>query len=250
MESSGGYEYEFIAIPPDRVLCKICQNPCRDAYLTGCCGTNFCHYCLQQLKKQAAVNKSCPICREEKFKIFPNKGLDREIKSLSIYCENRKGGCTWSGEINDMKKHITADCQFVEVTCPSKCGLKLKKQCVQQHVAKECPCHCQHCGATGTKEEIAAKHKTRCPQYPLPCPNGCQLGVIPSGGMVAHRKVCPLELVQCEYYVVGCESLVSRGDLENHYNKKVAEHLSLVKSKFAIVGSRSPCGRLFFNNFR
>ena len=49
--------------------------------------------------------------------------------------------------------------------------------------------------------------------------------------MVAHRKVCPLELVQCEYYVVGCENLVARGDLENHYNKKVAEHLSLMKSK-------------------
>ena len=127
-----------------RVLCKICQNPCRDAYLTGCCGTNFCYSCLQQLKKGTVVNKSCPMCREEKFRIFPNKGLDSEIKSLSIYCENLKGGCTWSGEINDVKKHITADCHFVEVTCPSKCGMMLKRQCIQQEVAKECPCHCQH----------------------------------------------------------------------------------------------------------
>ena len=230
---SGGYEYEFIAIPPDRVLCKICQNPCRDAYLTGCCGTNFCYTCLQQLKKGTAVNKACPMCREEKFRIFPNKGLDCEIKSLSIYCENRRGGCTWSGEVNGVRKHIITDCQFVEVTCPSKCGLKLKRQCIQQHVAKECPCHCQYCGATGRKEEIAAKHKTHCLQYPQPCPNGCHLGVIPSGGMSAHRKVCPLELVQCKYYIVGCESLVARGDLENHYNNKVAEHLTLMKSKLA-----------------
>ena len=230
---SGGYEYEFTGVPPDRVLCKICQNPCRDAYLTGCCGTNFCYSCLQQLKKGTAVNKACPLCREEKFRIFPNKGLDREIKSFSVYCENRRGGCTWSGEINDVEKHIAVDCQFVEVTCPSKCGLKLKRQCLQQHLDKECPCRCQHCGATGKRDEIAAKHKTHCRQHPRPCPNGCKLGVMPSGGMLAHRKLCPLELVQCEYYVVGCESLVARRDLENHYNQKMADHLSLMKSKLA-----------------
>ena len=233
MESNGGYECDFVETPPDRVLCKICQNPCRDAYLTGCCGTNFCHSCLQQLKKGTAVNKACPMCREEKFRIFPNKGLDREIKSLSIHCDNRRDGCTWSGEVNDVEKHITADCQFVEVNCPSKCGLKLKRQCVEQHVAKECPCHCQYCGTTGKKEMIEAKHKKNCPQYPRPCPNGCKLGVVPSAGMAAHRKVCPMELVQCEYYVVGCESLVARGDIETHYNQKLAEHLSLMKSKLA-----------------
>ena len=230
---SGGYEYDFAGVPPDRVLCKICHNPCRDAYLTGCCGTNFCYSCLQQLKKGTAINKACPICREEKFRIFPNKGLDREIKSFSVYCENRRGGCTWSGEINNVEKHIAVDCQFVEVTCPSKCGLKLKRQCVQQHLDKECPCRCQHCGATGKREEIAAKHKTHCLQHPRPCPNGCKLGVMPSGGMPAHRKLCPLELIQCEYYVVGCESLVARQDLEKHYNRKMADHLSLVKSKLA-----------------
>ena len=234
MDNNGGYEYEFLANPPDRVLCKICQNPCRDAYLTGCCGTNFCHSCLLQLKKAAtAINKACPMCREEKFRIFPNKGLDREIKSLNVYCENRRGGCTWSGEINDAERHITADCQFVEITCPSKCGMKLKRQCVQQHIAKECPCHCQYCGTTGKKDVITAKHKTHCPQYPQPCPNGCELGVVPSAGMAAHRKICPLELVQCEYYVVGCECLVARGKLEEHYTQKMAEHLSLVKSKLA-----------------
>ena len=233
MESNGGYECDFVEAPPDRVLCKICQNPCRDAYLTGCCGTNFCHSCLQLLKKGTAVNKACPMCREEKFRIFPNKGLDREIKSLCVRCENRRGGCTWCGEINDVEKHITADCQFVEVTCPSKCGLKLKRQCVEQHITKECPCHCQYCGTTGKKEVITAKHKKNCQQYPRPCPNGCELGVIPSAGMAAHRKVCPLELVQCEYYVVGCESLVARGDMDTHYKHKMAEHLSLMKLKLA-----------------
>lgn len=233
MDKNGGYEYDFVDVPPDRVLCKICHNPCRDAYLTGCCGTNFCFSCLQRLKKGTTINKACPICRQEKFRIFPNKGLDREIKAFRVYCENHKGGCTWRGEVNDVENHITADCQFVEVSCPSKCGLKLKRQCVEEHVAKECPCYCQYCGTTGNKAEIAVKHKTRCPQYPLPCPNGCKLGVVPSAGMAAHRKVCPLELVQCEYFVVGCESLVARGDLEKHYNQRMAEHLSLMKSKLA-----------------
>ena len=159
MADTGGYEYDFVDVPPDRVICKICHNPCRDVHLTGCCGAHFCLACLQQLKKGTAVNKACPMCRVEKFKIFPNKQLNREIKALKVFCVNRWSGCTWSGEINNVKKHISTDCLFVDVFCPSKCGLKLKRQCVELHLSKECPCHCQHCGATGHKEEISKRHK-------------------------------------------------------------------------------------------
>ena len=144
-----GYEYIFVNNPPDRVVCKICHNPCQNAHLTSCCGAHFCYSCLQQLKKGTAVNKACPICREERFKIFPNKQLDRKIKELHVYCVNRRSGCTWAGEMSGLDRHVDADCQFVDVPCPSKCGVMLKRQYVQIHMAKECPCHCQYCGMTG-----------------------------------------------------------------------------------------------------
>ena len=229
MMDLGGYEYDFIDVPlDDQVICKICHNPCRDVHLTGCCGEHFCLTCLQQLKKGTAVNKACPMCREEKFKIFPNKRLDRKIKALKVHCVNRKSGCAWSGEINNIKKHIKDDCLFVDIFCPSKCGLKLKRQCVSFHLSKECPCHCQYCGATGHKVEISKRHKKHCTQYPLPCPNGCDSGVVPSVGMDAHRQICPLELVHCEYFSVGCDVKVTRRELKDHYQQNVTEHLNLM----------------------
>lgn len=235
MAERGGYEYEFVDVPLDRVVCKICHNPCRDTHLTGCCGAHFCLTCLQQLKRGTAVNKTCPMCRVEKFKIFPNKRLDREVKALNVYCVNRRSGCTWSSEINNVRKHISTECQFVDVFCPSKCGLKLKRQCVELHLSKECPCYCQYCRTTAHKEEISKRHKKHCSQYPIPCSNGCELGVVPSVGMTAHRQICPLELVHCEYFNVGCAVRVTRRELEGHYKQNVSEHLNLTSVKLASV---------------
>ena len=233
--AEGGYEYEFVDVLLDRVLCKICHNPCRDVHLTGCCGAHFCLFCLQQLKRGTAVNKACPMCRVGKFKIFPNKRLDREIKALNMYCVNRRSGCSWSGEINDERKHISTDCQFVDVYCPSKCGLKLKRQCLKLHLSKECPCYCQHCGTTGHKEEISKRHKKHCFHYPIPCPNGCEMGVVPKEGIDAHQQICPLELVRCEYFNVGCVVKVTRRELQDHYKQNVSEHLNLTSVKLASV---------------
>ena len=173
------------------------------------------------------------MCREEGFDTFPNKEAHREIKALHVYCVNKKNGCTWTGEVKDVKRHVDVDCQFVDMPCPSRCGIKLKRQCIESHLAKDCPCHCQYCGFTGRKIDISTKHKKKCPKYPLPCPNGCELGVVPSAGMAAHRKVCPLELAQCDYCDVGCHDFVMRQELENHYTKRMPEHLNLMKLKLA-----------------
>ena len=194
MSGAEGYDYEFVTTPPDRLVCKIClkicHNPCHDAHLTGCCGAHFCRSCLQQVRSGRSINRACPICRAEGFETFPNKEADREIKALHVYRVNDKNGCTWTGEVKNAKRHFDTVCQFVDMPCPSRCGMKLKRQCIASHLAKDCPCHCQYCGFTGRKIDITTKHKKNCSKYPLPCRNGYELGVVPSAGMAAHRKVC------------------------------------------------------------
>ncbi|XP_065895506.1 TNF receptor-associated factor 4-like [Dysidea avara] len=188
--SQGGYEHDFVDVDtlPDRLVCQICHYPCREARLTGCCGAHFCYSCLSQIRRGSSVNKACPMCRVERFKDFPNKQLDREIKGMRVYCLNRKNGCTWVGEINDATAHSNVDCQFVDVYCPSRCGTKLKKQCVNLHLAKDCPCYCKYCGASGNHVEIALRHKQHCHMYPVPCPNGCELGITGNVGSVGIEK--------------------------------------------------------------
>ena len=52
--------------------------------------------------------------------------------------------------------------------------------------------------------------------------------------MEAHRKECPLEMIQCEYYSVGCKRVkLVHKDLEEHYEENMKEHLMMTKSKLA-----------------
>ena len=68
-------------------------------------------------------------------------------------------------------------------------------------------------------------------KLPLFCPNKCEVDTILHEDMEAHRKECPLEMIQCEYHNVGCEERMMRKDLEQHNNNKMTrKHLSLTES--------------------
>ena len=135
----------------------------------------------------------------------------------------------WEGEINNFTKHVDDDCQFVDMDCPSGCDAKLKRQCVQDHLVNDCPCHCRYCDASGHRDWIASRHKENCDMYPVQCPNRCELGVTRIVGVDEHRKVCPLEIVHCEYHDVGCEIKLVRKDLDIHTKDKATDHLTLIK---------------------
>ena len=57
-------------------------------------------------------------------------------------------------------------------------------------------------------------------QTPLPCPDKCEVGSVPRKDMEAHRKECPLEMIQCEYHNVGCEVRMAHKDQERHKKEK------------------------------
>ena len=167
---------------------------------------------------------------------FPNKQLDREIKSLHIYCKNKEKGCKWQGELNDINNHLSNsnDCQFEEVKCSNECGKMIQRQYLTSHVEIECPrckVNCQYCHDTGEHQFIEGQHKEECPKLPLPCPNKCEIGSVPRKDMKAHRKECPLEMIQCEYHSVGCEVRMARKNQEKHDNEKMKEHLMMTNHK-------------------
>ena len=230
--NNGGYDYELVSQPSDRLICKICHLPSRDPYLSVCCGHIFCKSCLDNVKKATTITNACPVCRDEEFETFPNKAVDREVKSLHIYCTNKEKGCEWQGELNDINNHLgnSDGCQFEEVKCSNECGKMIQRQYLTSHVETECPrrkVNCQYCHDTGEHQFIEGQHKEECPKLPLPCPNNCDIGNIPYKSMEAHRKECPLEMIQCEYYSVGCEVRMARKDQEKHKKEKMEEHLMM-----------------------
>ena len=237
-----GYEYEFIETPPDRLVCKICHLPGRNPYLSVCCGLLFCKSCLDRNK--AATNGTTSACSivtcKEKFIIFPQTEADREIKRLQVYCTNKEKGCEWQGELNDINNHliISDGCQFEGARCPNECGKMIERRYLASHMETECICckvNCQYCNCRGEHHFIEGQHKEECLKFPQPCPNNCEVGSVPREDMEAHRKECPLEMIQCGYHNVGCEVKLTRKDMERHRKEKIEDHLIMATDKLSRI---------------
>ena len=52
----GGYDYDFVEPPPEGLLCKICQLPCREAQSSE--GHVYCKHCISKTKLSAFVSYS------------------------------------------------------------------------------------------------------------------------------------------------------------------------------------------------
>ncbi|XP_065901914.1 TNF receptor-associated factor 4-like [Dysidea avara] len=228
---TSGHECRFVNTLHERYICKICLYPCKDPYLSGCCGHNFCKSCLDNAKK---INNSCPLCQNKELASFPNIQADREIIGFGVMCTNEERGCEWQGKLNDLNSHLgnSSGCQFEDVKCFNECGKMLQRQYLTSHIVTGCPCRivdCQYCHITGEHQFIKGVHKEQCPKLPLPCPNKCRATKIAREDMEAHRKECSLEVVQCEYHNVGCEETMIRAKKRKHEWNRMEDHLLMTK---------------------
>ena len=251
INNRGGYDYSFVHTPPDELVCKICHHPSREPYLSVCCGHTFCKTCLEgakQVSDASSVVNSCPVCRTEKYTTFPNRQNERAIKNLHVFCINKSKGCDWQDEMNKLNGHLenSDGCAFEEVICSNGCGLSLQRQKLREHIDTECPrfnITCQHCKATAERQFITGQnlsqnlHKEQCPKYALPCPNECEKKVLREN-IDAHKAECPLEMIQCNYYEMGCNDSMARKDQAEHDQERMENHLSLVKSEYLHTKSK------------
>ena len=232
--SHGGYNHQFVNTPMDHVICVICHLPSRDPHITGCCGYIFCKSCVENVK--VTEHTSCPMCKDEQFEIFFNKQIHREVQDLRAYCTNKKKGCKWTGELRDIAFHLdnTDGCQFEEVTCPNDCKKQMKRRLLSNHIKFKCPYRevkCQYCSNNVKRLFVDSTHLEECPKLPLPCPNGCRKVKLLREDLEAHRKECPLELIQCEYHDVGCGMKTTRKRLREHDEKRTEKHLHLTTTE-------------------
>ena len=155
-----------------------------------------------------------------------------------MYCTNKEKGCTWQGEINEISGHLEKNngCQYEDVECSLNCNWTMQRQHLADHMKDKCICrkvNCQYCYDAGEYRFIEGQHKKECPKLPLPCPNKCEVESIPREDMDAHRKECPLEMIQCEYHSVGCNVRTPRKRKRNHLEENVEEHLQMTTLKLS-----------------
>ncbi|XP_065916948.1 putative leucine-rich repeat-containing protein DDB_G0290503 [Dysidea avara] len=195
--------------------------------------TNGCRMCVQRQYLSSHVEDEC-VCRMVDCQYCHITGEHQLIEGehkdqcpkFPIACPNKCEVDNISRE--DIDEHRKM-CPLEEVTCPNDCETSLQRRYIHTHIKMECPrlkVECQHCHITGEQQFIEGEHKEQCPKFPVACPNNCEVGSVPRDDVEEHKKMCPLELIQCEYHMVGCEERMARKDQKKHNKEKMEEHLS------------------------
>jgi len=210
LKSSDGCEFEDVTCPVD------CGTTMQRQYLSS--------HLENECMRRMVDCQYCNITGEHQF-------IEGEHKDQ---CSKFPIGCPNKCEADNMPRdnideHIKI-CPLEEVTCPINCGMTLQRQYLTAHVKMECPrlkIDCQYCHITGEQQFIDGEHKEQCPKFHIACPNKCEVGSVSRDNLEEHMKMCPLELIQCKYNVVGCEERMARQDVVKHNREKMEEHLSL-----------------------
>ena len=197
------------------------------------------HHVTSHVKTECPRRKvNCLYCHDTGEHQFIEGQHKEECPKLPLPCPNK---CeVGSVPREDIMKH-REECPLEVINCSNDCGEKLKRRLLSIHTETKCPCrkvNCQYCHDTGEYQFIEGQHKEECPKLPLPCPNKCEVGSVPCENMEAHRKECPLEMIQCEYYSVGCEVRMARKDREKHKKENMEEHLTKTTNQLVIALQR------------
>ena len=170
----------LIQAPPSyiEIECPVCLNIVKEPYQVHCCGSNFCHTCIQQV---LSIKGSCPFCKSPLNDVgFFNRGLDRAVRQLNVHCLNKGEGCEWKGEYGELDKHLDPkeanSCAFLTVRCVN-CNAMVESKKERIHIQRECqkrPYRCPYCKVyESSYDDITENHWRICQSYPVQCPLNC-----------------------------------------------------------------------------
>lgn len=189
------------------------------------------------------------MCKANKFSIMYNKGLERSLKQFEVFCENKRAGCTWKGELASVDNHLKMACPFVQVECLYRCGAWYQRRNDSEHQAS-CelrPASCAHChNYSSTYADVVNAHILQCPRYPVPCPKQCSI-VLAREALQHHLDdECPLVPVECTFKYAGCSAKLLRKQLQDHMRADVLHHLAMVsvENHKLLMENRTLCEKL------
>ena len=90
-----GHDCLLTKEPPEhlQIECSICLCVLCDPMLIDCsCGACFCGRCIEPTLE---AKKPCPLCNSPFKTLFPDRRLQRTLKSLKVYCSFKEAGCEW-----------------------------------------------------------------------------------------------------------------------------------------------------------
>ena len=220
--------------PPPKGLdldCSICFGSLYvDPYQNIVCGHHFCGSCAHKLREEG---QPCPVCRQP-LNIIQDLGLQRTLKSLQVYCNNKGKGCQWEGELGGLQDHCTDEhngCLYSEVHCINNCGYRGLRHTIRDHMESDCPyrpMRCEYCEYQSTWEEVTGVHVDMCQLYPVTCVCGI---VMTRTDLSNHKGInCPNDKIEFEFADYKCEWQGERQQLHDHLQENWRSHMEAVVS--------------------
>ena len=147
----------------DELLCVVCRLPCREAQISDC-NHAYCLSCLEA-RREPKSEFVCQECNKKVFITFPKHQIDNEVGKLEVYCPYKPNGCEWIGNLRDVDEHVNStNC----VKICHYCEEYIHSSKMLDHVATDCPCYCQYCYISASKQVISGEHKGNCYKFPKP----------------------------------------------------------------------------------
>ena len=233
-----GYDCEFISEVPSQCKCPICKCILRDPQRVSCCDEEYCKECIMQVLTD---DKPCPGCgNNSDISTCESKRTKRYVDQLRCYCSNRRKGCEWEGELQELNDHLNENptdqnqlngCDFTKIHCQF-CQEMFPRNQMGEHLENICqdrPFKCQYCNHQGTYQHVMTIHLPECPQQPVECPQGCGSSP-PRQNLAAHiADECPNTTITCK--IQGCGERRKRKDMPAHNQEYAAQHVELLSQK-------------------
>ncbi|XP_074642015.1 TNF receptor-associated factor 4-like [Tubulanus polymorphus] len=148
-------------------------------------------------------------------------------------CKKRREMCEYCGQEfkgDKFEAHL-GTCSYEVTWCENKCGAKLQRRFLGNHMRNECHKRlaiCRYCGKEFVYETLQT-HQYSCPRFPVSCPNRCDLSKIPRDDIELHiKEKCPATIIPCPFVEHGCSYKAPRFNMEKHVDESSKTHLSLV----------------------
>ncbi|XP_033111167.1 TNF receptor-associated factor 6-like [Anneissia japonica] len=220
-----GYDLTFVPSLDQKYECPICLMCLREPVQTEC-GHRFCCSCIK--KSLRDTGERCPVDNTSltESQMFLDVCVKREIMDLQARCPH--SGCQQVLELRHIEVH-QANCEFLPIPCPNRCGTFCLLAGIEEHLAKACPKRrlaCEFCEAMVQLNRMES-HLDVCPKVKVEC-QYCGEQLVQEQVKSHIDMYCPKVEAPCVFTLMGCKEKMVREKLQEHLNQSLHKHMSML----------------------